>query len=963
MMSGIKNLIICGPYDVPSQHWRYDRTKRKFELVPGRRPAGFIIASQDSKAFDDPGQFRELDLVNRIRDRVNAWRENGHPGITGVTKDLLRFWHDEVRRENRLFFCQLEAIETLVWLLEAPDHERQGILIPSDGGLFQRLCCKMATGTGKTVVMAMLIAWQAANKVASPQDARFSKNILVMAPGLTVKSRLQVLLPENPDNFYDQFDIVPESFRESLRKANIMIHNWHTLMPETDSPRSVVKLGEESNEVFSKRILGHDYKNIIVINDEAHHAYRASDKQIKSISKRDLERDRRWIEGLDKIHGARSITKCFDFSATPFIPSGKNVTEDTLFDWIVSDFSLNDAIESGLTKTPKIAIRDDANRFSKDYRSRFYHIYRDDEVKPDLNRNAKPHEKLPDLVSNAYLLLGQDWIATKKLWDEMGSRIPPVMITVCNKTQTAARVMHSFENRFDLKDLSGEDHILHIDSTTMDKAEERESSGQSGEEENLRRIVDTVGKHGKPGEQIRNIVAVQMLSEGWDARNVTHIMGLRAFSSQLLCEQVVGRGLRRTSYEVDPKTGLYPPEYVNVFGVPFTFLPHEGGDGTPPPPTMPTTLIEPDPEKADHMISWPNIDRIDVDFSPRLAVDWEGVRPLELSSDGISTTVSTAPVLAGKPHVDKMSEIDLHELNKEMRLQRIVFLTAKDVYDSLSPGWKGNKELLLIQVVKLVEEFIHSGKIRVTDVVDNELRTRMTILFNMQKVVFHVCQAITDHNMEGRQIRLNPARPIKSTLDMRPWSTKKPAEYATKSHINLAVYDSKWEMGAGQELERNKSVVSWVRNARIGFVIKYMYNGIIHDYWPDFIIRLKNNVTLILEIKGIDDDQNRAKRKHLADWVDAVNGAGGYGTWTWDVAFHPGEVRGIITKYAKTEISANEGAKCPRCRKTVSGRPDIEDTFGFRNVDGMCRPQSWCRKCRKAQAAPTQNRTRRPNPS
>ena len=281
------------------------------------------MASSNSQEFDDPGQFRELELVNKIRDRVNIWRANKYPGVTGITRQLLEFWNDETKRENRFFFCQLEAIETLIWLTEASNSEKQGIKIPSDGGPFNRLCCKMATGSGKTIVMAMLIAWQVINKITYPQDARFSKNILVMAPGLTVKSRLQILFPTQEDNFYDQFNIVPESLREKLHRSRIVIHNWHTLMPETDAPKSIVKLGNESDTVFARRILGHDLKNIVVINDEAHHAYRATNEQKKNISKTDLEKDKRWIEGLDKINAARNVTHCFDFSATPFIPTGK----------------------------------------------------------------------------------------------------------------------------------------------------------------------------------------------------------------------------------------------------------------------------------------------------------------------------------------------------------------------------------------------------------------------------------------------------------------------------------------------------------------------------------------------------------------------------------------------------------------------------------------------------------------
>ena len=952
-MSEIKNLIICNPYKMPSQHWRYDRTRRKFILLNERRPAGFLIASQSSKEFDDSGEFRELELVNRIRERIDSWRKNNYPHITGITRQLLKFWHDPSKRENRFFFCQLEAIETLIWLTEASDAEKQGIRIPSDGSKFQRLCCKMATGAGKTIVMAMLIAWQIINKVTYPQDTRFSKNILIMAPGLTVKSRLAVLFPTNSDNYYDLFGIIPESFYEKLFQGQFGIHNWHTLMPETDAPRSVVKLGTESNNVFSKRILGYDYKNIIVINDEAHHAYRADTEQKKNISKKELERDKRWIEGLDKIHDARNVVKCFDFSATPFIPSGKNVSEDTLFGWIVSDFSLNDAIESGITKTPRIVIRDNANKYSKDYRSRFYHLYKDDEVKPDLNRNAKEHEKLPDLISNAYFLLGQDWLETKKLWDKKGSNIPPVMITVCNKTQTAARVTYSFKkNRFDLPDLSTHEHLLHIDSKTIDQAEEGESAGS--EAKILREKVDTVGKMCKPGEQIRNIIAVQMLSEGWDARNVTHIMGLRAFSSQLLCEQVVGRGLRRTSYEIDSNTGLYPPEYVNVFGVPFTFLPHEGGgDGSKQP--SPITLIEADPDKIQHKISWPNIDRIDVEYMPKLDVDWQKIKHLELKSTGVSTTVETAPILDGKPNVNHMSEIDLQKLNKEIRLQRIVFLTAKDVYDDMSPDWKGNTEFLLAQLVKIVEKFIYLDKVKVIDIENEPLRARMTMLFNMQKIVAHVCKNIRDTNTTYEEICLNQTSPIKSTSDMRVWHTKKPTEHATKSHINLAPWDSQWEMGTEQELDRNENVTSWVKNDHIGFVIKYLYNGTIHDYYPDFLIRLKNNVTLVLEIKGVDDNQNKEKRRYLEQWIKAVNDNGNYGTWMWDVAFSPSKVKSIIAKHAKTGISATQCAKCPKCGKTFGSRQEIEKEFGFRNIDGIIKPQSWCRKCRKHQIKTSAN--------
>lgn len=209
----IDRLIINSPYEEPQRYWLYHRERRTFTLVEGkRRAAGYVIASQSSKAFDDPGVFVEVPLVNKIRPRVGSWRKAGYPGVTGITKRLLEHWANPEEFENRkFFFCQLEAIETLIWLAEAPAAEKVGIDVPPDGGAFPRLCAKMATGTGKTIVMAMLIAWHILNKVTYPQDARFSRNVLVIAPGLTVKNRLAVLETSHLGNYYEAFRNRPRS--------------------------------------------------------------------------------------------------------------------------------------------------------------------------------------------------------------------------------------------------------------------------------------------------------------------------------------------------------------------------------------------------------------------------------------------------------------------------------------------------------------------------------------------------------------------------------------------------------------------------------------------------------------------------------------------------------------------------------------------------------------------------------
>ena len=787
----IDRLIINSPYDEPGKHWKYDREKRTFSLKEGRRPAGYVIASESSKAFDDPGIFVEIPLVQQIRPRVQAWREDGYPGITGVTKRLLEHWTNPKEFETRRFFyCQLEAIETLIWLTEAPAADKVGIDVPSDGGAFERQCSKMATGSGKTLVMGLLIAWQVINKVTYPQDTRFSKNILIVAPGLTIKSRLAVLEPSGKNNYYDAFRMVPTALLDRLRQGKVIVRNWHALNWERDEKiakkRSVDKRGAKSDEAYVREVLGDMAKarNILVINDEAHHAWRVpAESKINDVKKEEIAEATVWVSGLDRIHNARGILSCFDFSATPFAPSGKKSSEEALFSWIVSDFGLNDAIESGLVKTPRVVVRDDAVPDAKTYKSRLYHIYTDDEVKDDLNRRALPEEPLPDLLIDGYYLLGYDWRETAKAWEKAGVKTPPVMITIANRTETAARIKYAFDhNKVRIDELCDAERTLHIDSKVLETAEAQEEpipTVSNDDEPNkkltkqqqaelLRLQVDTVGQTGQPGEQIQNVISVGMLSEGWDAKTVTHIMGLRAFSSQLLCEQVVGRGLRRTSYEVNEETGLFEAEHVNIFGVPFTFLPHESDESVIPPPPNPKTAIEPVKNKARYEISWPNVVRIDHVYRPQLSLDWEKVKTLNLNASKTAQVAELAPIIAGKPDVSKVTAIDLERLAREFRTQRIIFETARDVYDQMQKDWKGSKESLLAQLVRLVEQFMRSDKIAITPGLFNQddKQRRLIITLNMTKVVQHIWEAIRFENTEKRELVFDQDHPIRATSNM-----------------------------------------------------------------------------------------------------------------------------------------------------------------------------------------------------
>jgi type III restriction enzyme len=938
-MTTPRSLIVNSPYERPAFYWRDDRGS--LVLEHGRRPAGYeIFDTRNNTRRTEP-----LDLVNRIRDRLEAWRDAGYPGITTVTRGLLEHWFDPSVRLLPFYFCQLEAIETLIWWVEAPAGFKQGIHVPGDGGEWSRLCSKMATGAGKTTVMAMVITWQTLNALAYPNRRKdFSNAIFVVAPGITVRERLQVLRPGNPANVYDEFRLCPtEAARQRLNGVVLLIENWHALMPLKEQERSVVKKGAESDRAFVKRVLGRlvDHKDLVVINDEAHHAYRIPadlkiSKQAAAERGQDVDQATRWIEGIDRIHRQLRVARCFDLSATPFAPTGRTNTEEGLFSWVVSDFGLNDAIEAGLVKTPRVVVRDGIVPDTKTLRPKLYHLYRDPSVSEDLNRRgAEAHEPLPELVQQAYTLLGADWRDTAKQWAQAGHVVPPVMLTVCNRTETAARIEHYFvQGDAHWPELQAPERTLRVDSRVLDKAEVGETSATDKDyerrlheildavdiasddkarlrelkkEELLREIVDNVGKRGRAGQGLQKVISVAMLSEGWDAKNVTHIMGLRAFTSQLLCEQVIGRGLRRVGYDSEEVVGadgvtrsLFRPEYVNVFGVPLSIFQDVGDEGEPPPPPRPSTQVESLASRNDLEIRWPNVVRVETVVRPTLTVDWERVENLTLDPSQIPVVAELAPALGGASDLSKVQKIDLELMPESFRLQRLVFLAARKEFATLESGFSAAKELLVFQLIRLTEEFFESPRLVIPSLFHQDpLRKRILIGLSIDRIVQHLLRYVTEQNAERVEPVFDEEMPIGSTRYMRTWYTTKVCHPTVRSQISHMVADSAWEQFVANLLESSPIVDSYVKNDHLGFQVHYMWNGAKRRYVPDFLIRLKNGKTLVLEIKGQVSDQSRAKAGAMRAWVEAVNTKGGFGVWCCDVAQEMAKVQDILTEHGK----------------------------------------------------------------
>ncbi len=989
--------ILCSPYEEPTEHWVYDTATGQASRFPGRRPAGYWFKVRRTgdptpmlKCFAEEER-DDLPLVNRLRADVKRWRELDYEGATPVTKQLLRYWA-RADRPRRLFFCQREAVETIIYLNEILGSGRKprwkpelsvedfqalcrgekpsfsietklGVYpslvdIPNEPGLppLRRYGCKMATGSGKTVVMAMLIAWAFCNRGRVPGDTRFPNAVLVVCPNLTIKERLQVLRPENPDNYYEAFDLVPGPLRPELAKGKVLVTNWHLFREESEHAEggrsyAVVNKGKESPEAFARRVLGElfDRAPIMVINDEAHHCYRPAPldeaEKLSGAEREEREEATVWISGLDKINQACGIKFCVDLSATPFYLAGSGYIEGAPHPWLVSDFGLVDAIECGIVKIPRIPVSDTTGRPEPKYFALWKHIM----------DNLKPGERLPGgkpkpeavwrEAQDALLTLASQWKERFEYHQQATpdkERIPPVMIIVCDNTDIA---------EYFYRKISGEEVIeaptdaaepdqaddetdqnekpakpkkkvvygqgavfpellsnrpdfaptLRIDVKLLAEAESADPNETKSEAaERLRQVVATVGKPGKPGEKIRCVVSVQMLNEGWDANNVTHILGLRAFSSQLLCEQVVGRGLRRMDYTPDPQTGLLTEEYVDIYGVPFSVIPFRGrATKAKAPEDKPKNHVRALEERKQFEIRFPVVEGFVLDLRRNLIrADVAAMEPLALEPDQTPTAAFVKPQVGyqiGQPSLGggfRFEEHNREEYYTSVHPQTIRFEIARQVVWQLTESTGRSAKLrlqarhqLFPQVLRLVNEYVDT-KVDFRGCHPCELGLEKY----MRRIVERLVDAIEPDEAQGEPPLLpvlNRYKPIGSTAQV-DFKTVRPCVGTVKSHINLVVADTgSWEQAAVFRLEQSPVVEAYARNDHLEFSIPYEFDGVTQAYFPDFLVRLTNGVTVILEIKGYETGQDRAKHQAAKRWVAAINHWGKLGRWHFHVCRDP----------------------------------------------------------------------------
>lgn len=976
--------ILYSPYEYPTRHWELDDDGQPTQrIMDRRRRAEFITpipkpkkrrgsADQQQIVFDEgkglstkEQQYDPTSIINELRQQVDQWRALPSPSqwqVTPETARLLQHWRHHDFSGLRPFFCQIEAVETAIWLTEvAPHAGNTGKRIldhlassnKEANPELMRLALKLATGAGKTTVMAMLIAWQTVNAVRRPQSNRFSRGFLVVAPGLTIKDRLRVLQPNDPDSYYASRELVPADMLDDVNRAKIVITNYHAfklrerielskggralLQGHGDELKTLETEGQMLQRVMPD-LMG--MKNVLVLNDEAHHCYREKvgseeEEDLKGEERQEAEKNkeaaRLWISGLEAVNRKLGISRVIDLSATPFFLRGSGYAEGTLFPWTMSDFSLMDAIECGIVKLPRVPV---AENIPGDEMPMFRNLW--ENIRKDMPKKGRGKAAtldplaLPTRLQTALQALYGHYEKTFKIWEDFKVRVPPCFIIVCNNTSTS-KLVYDFISGFHRQNDDGsttlengrlalfrnfDEHgnplarpnTLLIDSEQLEAGDalddnfrsmasdeidrfRREIIQRTGDprgadnitdQDLLREVMNTVGKPDQLGAAIRCVVSVSMLTEGWDANTVTHVLGVRAFGTQLLCEQVIGRALRRQSYDLNEEN-LFNTEYADILGIPFDFT-AKPVIAPPQPPRETVQVKAVRPERDQLEIRFPRVVGYRVELpEERLTAEFNEDSILELSPDLVGPSITRNQGIIGEG-----VDLSLEHLG-DMRPSTLLFhVTQRLLYTKWRDPGEAPKLHLFGQLKRVTKQWLDTCLVCKGDTHPALLMYQELADMACNKITAGITRAFAGE----RPIKalLDPYNPVGSTNYVN-FNTSRKDRWETngdRCHINWVILDSDWEAEFCRVAEAHSRVRSYAKNHSLGLEVPYRYGSENRMYRPDFIVRVddghgdENLLNLIVEIKGYRREDAKEKKSTMDTyWIPGVNHLGAHGRWAF----------------------------------------------------------------------------------
>jgi type III restriction enzyme len=974
--------ILNSPYEYPQQHWELEADGQPTgNVLDRRRKAEFVTPIPKPKkrkkeqaqiVFDEglglSTQQQQYDLtsvINEVRQQVDTWRglAQSQWQVTPETARLLQHWRHHAFAQVRPFFCQVEAAETLIWLTEVAPHSVAGkrVLVHLESAnrdanpLLSRIALKLATGAGKTTVMAMLIAWQAVNATRYPGSKHFSRGFLIVTPGLTIRDRLRVLQPNDPDNYYTTRELIPSDMVEDVRRAKLVITNYHAFKRrerlDLSAGGRALLTGRTGPDVQSLESEGQmlqrvmpdlmGMKGIFVLNDEAHHCYRSKpqepdDEDLTGDDRKEAEKNneaaRLWISGIEAVQRKLGVARVADLSATPFFLRGSGYEEGTLFPWTMSDFSLMDAIECGIVKLPRVPVAENIPGDEMPVYRNLWENIRKDMPKKGRGSGAELDPlRLPTKLQTALQALYGHYEKTFELWQERKIKVPPCFIVVCQNTAISKLVYdyisgfyrtnedgtQSLENgrlalfrNFDYNTgnplprpntllvdseqleagdaldanfrAMAADEIERFRRDIVERTGDAHAADSITDQALLREVMNTVGKAEQLGAQVRCVVSVSMLTEGWDANNVTHILGIRAFGTQLLCEQVIGRALRRQSYDLN-EDGRFDTEYADIFGVPFDFTAKPVvAPPKPPKDTVLVRAVRPDRDALE--IRFPRVQGYRVELpEERLSATFGADSVLELTPDLVGPSITRNQGIIGQA-----VDLDLQHL-ENIRPSSLLFnLTHQLLYTKWRDPGEEPKLHLFGQLKSITREWLDTCLVCKGNTYPG--------LLMYQELADMACNRITaaitaaHAGNYGIKALVDPFNPEGSTSHVR-FATSKTLRWETaadRCHVNWAILDSEWEGEFCRVAESHPQVRAYVKNQGLGFEVPYRYGSESRRYLPDFIVLIDDGrgpddlLRLVVEIKGyrrLDAQEKSSTMQHY--WVPGVNNLGSHGRWAF----------------------------------------------------------------------------------